>query len=412
MKRLLYTTVFICSILACTPSNENPIVEVSGITVTPTALTLSVGERMQLIASVNPSNATNKEICWESDNNEVVIVDNQGYVAAFKEGVATITVFSSSNGVRATCSITVLPRYIAVEAIYLDRTELCLRKGDISILTPKILPENATRQKVGWESSDTSVVTVFDGDVTGVNPGQAIITANVDEKSAVCTVNVRERLIPKDASDLGLSVYWGQCNLGAPSPEKFGDYYSWGEIDTKFYYGWSNYRYSSGGSDVVLITKYCPQGKSEFWGGSGDPDDYTTLRKEDDVAFQKLGGNWRMPTIEEIGELINTQYNDNYEWTWDVLGNDNSGRTICGWTIRYKKNDNAITIPGASVTYTNGSSGTTYYWGCIWSSSLSVKNPRMASYSYINVQSDYSPSPFIIETCDRMVGLCIRPVSD
>lgn len=126
------------------------------------------------------------------------------------------------------------------------------------------------------------------------------------------------------------------------------------------------------------------------------------------MAFQKLGGNWRIPTIEEIGELLNTQYDDNYEWTWAVWGDiDNSGRVVCGWTIRYKKNDNTITIPGASVTYTSGNSGAT-----LWSSSLCKQYPKMAYYLYLNVQSDYSMSPFVIEKCNREVGLSIRPVSD
>ncbi len=235
MKRSWLLAVIILLITACTPSGINPIIEVSSISISPASLALLVGEKEHLIASIYPSDATNKEIRWESDNSEVAIVDDQGFVAAFKEGSAIIIATSLANGIRATCYISVLPMHIAVESVNLDKSELSLITGDVAALTLTILPNDATNQIVNWESSDTNIVTVVNGQITDVNSGQANIIASVEGKSAVCSVNVRNRVVPDGGADIGLSVYWAKCNLGAASPEDYGDCYSWGEIESKSY---------------------------------------------------------------------------------------------------------------------------------------------------------------------------------
>ena len=86
------------------------------------------------------------------------------------------------------------------------------------------------------------------------------------------------------AVDLGLSVKWAACNLGASSPEEYGDYYAWGETETKSDYSSSTYKYQSNYSYTNI---------GEDIGGT-----------QYDVAFVKLGGSWRMPTVEQIQELI------------------------------------------------------------------------------------------------------------
>lgn len=98
-----------------------------------------------------------------------------------------------------------------------------------------------------------------------------------------------------EAVDLGLSVNWASFNLGALTPEEPGDYYSWGEVAPKAEYSWSTYAYgiSSNGpfSEYVTLDTY------------GIVDNKTTLDLEDDAANVQLGGNWRMPTIDEWKEL-------------------------------------------------------------------------------------------------------------
>ena len=100
--------------------------------------------------------------------------------------------------------------------------------------------------------------------------------------------------------DLGLSVKWATFNVGATSPEDYGDYFAWGETETKEEYTWENYKWCNG--TVYKITKY------------NATDGKTILEPEDDVAQVLWGGNWRMPTIEEQTEL-----REQCIWTWTSI---------------------------------------------------------------------------------------------
>lgn len=81
------------------------------------------------------------------------------------------------------------------------------------------------------------------------------------------------------AVDLGLSVKWAPCNLGAASPEEYGDYYAWGEVEPKDYYSWATYKWCKGAYDK--LTKYCPAAYW-YWAGYGSPDRKTSLDLSDD----------------------------------------------------------------------------------------------------------------------------------
>jgi len=93
-----------------------------------------------------------------------------------------------------------------------------------------------------------------------------------------------------DYVDLGLSVYWATCNVGATTPEGYGDYFAWGETSPKYTYTWANYKYCNGTSSVM--TKY------------NSTDGKTVLDLGDDAAHVNWGGAWRMPTNEELNELF------------------------------------------------------------------------------------------------------------
>ena len=99
-----------------------------------------------------------------------------------------------------------------------------------------------------------------------------------------------------EAVDLGLSVRWATCNVGANSPEEYGGYYAWGETEEKKDYNWDTYKWCKGSYNT--FTKYCTNGSY------GLIDNKIELDAEDDVAHVKLGGDWRMPTFDEIKELI------------------------------------------------------------------------------------------------------------
>ncbi|MBO7118910.1 MAG: hypothetical protein J6W03_01155 [Bacteroidaceae bacterium] len=102
--------------------------------------------------------------------------------------------------------------------------------------------------------------------------------------------------------DLGLpsGTKWATCNVGANSPEEYGDYFAWGETESKDYYDWSTYKWCNGSYDT--ITKYCI---SSYVGYNGFTDSKTELDPEDDVAAVNWGGSWRMPTLEQVSELHN-----------------------------------------------------------------------------------------------------------
>ena len=132
--------------------------------------------------------------------------------------------------------------------------------------------------------------------------------------------------------DLGLSVKWATCNIGASSPEEYGDYYAWGETETKNFYSWSTYFDTTDGGNT--FTKYNNNGGK------------TTLDLEDDAAHVKWGGSWRMPTLAEQQELIN-----NCTWNWTA---DYNSTGVKGCIVTSKTNSNSIFLPAAG--YYNGTS--------------------------------------------------------
>lgn len=118
-----------------------------------------------------------------------------------------------------------------------------------------------------------------------------------------------------DYVDLGLpsGTLWATCNVGANVPEEYGDYFAWAEIETKTYYFWEGYRYGhtqgSGHTFVLRFTKYC---NNTIYGYIGFTDTLTVLQSMDDAAIANWGSDWRMPTWEEMEELVE---NTTHAWT-------------------------------------------------------------------------------------------------
>ena len=107
--------------------------------------------------------------------------------------------------------------------------------------------------------------------------------------------------------DLGLpsGTKWATCNVGATTPEGFGDYFAWGETEPKDFYNWNTYKHCVENGDYYSVNSYCPN--SDI----GVEDNRTILDAEDDAASANWGGSWRMPTKKEQDELIN-----NCIWVW------------------------------------------------------------------------------------------------
>ena len=142
--------------------------------------------------------------------------------------------------------------------------------------------------------------------------------------------------------DLGLSVKWATCNLGAEQPWEYGDYYAWGEVNTKSSYTEDNYKYGK----ESKMTKYCG---SYTFGYQMFTDDLKTLEKEDDAAYQNKGDAWRIPTVDEIRELMT-----NCTWIYTMV-NGRNGYKVTSNKIGFT--DRSIFLPCERTSNTVG-----YYW--------------------------------------------------
>lgn len=183
--------------------------------------------------------------------------------------------------------------------------------------------------------------------------------------------------------DLGLSVKWATMNVGAESPEDYGDYFAWGETEPKSTYDWGTYKWCNGSSNTM--TKYC----TSLIYGKVDPK--TTLDPEDDAAHVNWGGDWRMPTMDELNELRN-----NCTWTW-TSQNGVNGYKVVG------PNGNSLFLPAAGGR-SDGYLGIAGSYGFYWSSSLSEYRSYYAQSLDFNVgdvgwYGDY-----------RYCGFSVRPV--
>ena len=171
-------------------NNGNTTVAVTGITVAPTTLTLTVGGSTgTLTATVAPSNATDKAVTWSTSNAAVATVSD-GIVTAVSAGTATITVTTTDGSKTATCAITVTQ---AVTDVRVAPTTLALNVGgSTGTLTATIAPSNATNKAVTWSTSNAAVATVSNGIVTAVSVGTATIMVITTDGShtATCEVTV------------------------------------------------------------------------------------------------------------------------------------------------------------------------------------------------------------------------------
>lgn len=165
--------------------------------------------------------------------------------------------------------------------------------------------------------------------------------------------------------DLGLSVKWATCNVGANTPEEYGDYFAWGETKPKDNYSWSTYKWCNGSMDN--LTKYCIEPDSDY----GIVDNKTVLDIEDDAAHVNWGGAWRMPTIEDVQELIN-----NCSWTWATQNGVN------GCILTSKINGNSIFFPAAGY---RENSHFFDLFGFYWSSSLYNKLSTKAYHLHFSL---------------------------
>lgn len=203
--------------------------------------------------------------------------------------------------------------------------------------------------------------------------------------------------------DLGLSVKWASCNLGASKPEDSGGYYQWGGTknvtDERIILDWNNCPYHTGSSYFPGWTKYFSSDMPKYWSGTGSPDNKTVLDPEDDVAHVVLGGSWRMPTDAEWEEL---RQNCTWEWIRNITG-------AGGYKMTSKKpgyTNKSIFLPAAGVRSGSFHDNNGPY-GRYWSSSIYQDAPWYAYFfgfhEWGNPKLSYG---------ERFYGLSVRPVSE
>ncbi|MHC5217250.1 Ig-like domain-containing protein [Enterococcus sp. LJL128] len=172
-------------------SAAQPPVSVTGVTLAPVNLELSVGENRQFTATVSPSNAANKKVSWSSSNTGVATVSNTGLVTAKAAGSTTITVVTEDGRKTASSTVTVTAGSIPVQEITLNKTSTIMEKGKTFRFTATIKPAEASNKVVEWSSSDNNVATVgTDGLVKAGNSGTAIITATSKDSGKTAAAEV------------------------------------------------------------------------------------------------------------------------------------------------------------------------------------------------------------------------------
>ena len=167
---------------------------VLSITLNETTININPNMTFELVAQINPSNATNQELEWTSADETIAVVDQNGVVRGVDAGVdgreTVITVTSKDSGVSATCVVRVTKDVVGVE---LDCTYKRMVAGKSFQLTATVIPTDATNKNVIWTSSDTAIATVDNnGKVTAVAGGTAVITVKTEQNgyTATCVVKV------------------------------------------------------------------------------------------------------------------------------------------------------------------------------------------------------------------------------
>lgn len=172
--------------------------------------------------------------------------------------------------------------------------------------------------------------------------------------------------------DLGLpsGTLWATCNIGADTPEEYGDYFAWGETKPKDIYDWQTnkwfYLYDDSMGNYWKVTKYCIESST------GVVDNKTELDPEDDAAYVNWGMSWRMPTLEQQKELI--RY---CTWIWTTKNGVN-GRLVTG------PNGKTLFLPAAGF-YRDSSLESDGWTANYWSRTLA--DSSYAAY-YLGFDSD------------------------
>ena len=197
--------------------------------------------------------------------------------------------------------------------------------------------------------------------------------------------------------DMGLpsGTQWAPCNVGANKPEEYGNYYAWGVTEApQENYDWKHYKYCAG--TEYSFTKYCSH---EDEGYNGFVDNKTTLEPMDDAATVNWGGNWRMPTRDEINELREN---------CDLSVIDVNG--VSGFQFTSKINGNSIFFPFTGTTIINPQTPDVYEISGAGTSTTIWTSSREEEVSYCGAAMYMRKGMTYQNGGQRNVGCAVRPV--
>ncbi len=266
-----------------------------------------------------------------------------------------------------------------------EQEDIAVEVVETPPVTPEPTPipqpeENQKKNKWLWIIILLAIIGALGGFMLfGGGSDDAVIKDSANKKDSVVAEN-------HEYVDLGLSVKWATCNVGASKPEEYGNHYAWGETSTKEDYSRSTYKWCNGSYDK--ITKYCSN--SSY----GRVDNKRKLELSDDVARKQWGSTWRLPTKAEFDELCNK---NNCTWTWTTQNG------ISGYKVTSKKNGNSIFLPAAGLrdgTSLNYQGAYGYYW----SSTPRESNSKYA-FGLIFVSGSHGTN-----WLSRNSGRSVRPV--
>ena len=204
-KFMLFFLVFL-AMAGCSQMS----IPVEQVLIEPSEITIVAGQTAVLTASVSPSDATEQELTWSSDNVNVATVEGglgaTGKVTGIAPGTVKIQAKAGKPARKALCSVTVLEKVIPVESVSVDPKEASVAAGKTITLTASVLPADATDKNCIWSSDDTGIATVSgNGQVTGVAPGNTTIRVKAGNpaKEDVCslTVTKAETSLSKDEAE-------------------------------------------------------------------------------------------------------------------------------------------------------------------------------------------------------------------
>ena len=245
--------------------------------------------------------------------------------------------------------------------------------------------------KTGLVTNEARIVGYCVRLVQDITPSADVWEMSVDED---CTQNGKSLGITPmpdevQTEDLGLSVSWASCNVGAAKATDNGNYYAWGEVLTKEEYSWDTYRHANGKDK---LTKYC---SNATLGNEGFTDSKIVLEPADDAAYTNWGSAWRMPTKAEWDELKS-------QCTWTVVTQDG----VTGYKVESEDTGESVFLPaagcffGTQPLYVNENN---YYW----SSELYTDKPSSAWLLYTELSED---GLYVISNDARVQGASVRPV--